>query len=93
MSDSYTKANFGTMQQAQADFSLAYRALTLEPSIGLLLPCNVVVRAVAPERTVVEAIDPQVMVQVGHEPRLAEVATEARTRLTAALDALVTRDA
>lgn len=30
MSDSYTKANFGTMQQAQADFSLAYRALTDE---------------------------------------------------------------
>ncbi|MBE1533336.1 WXG100 family type VII secretion target [Actinomadura algeriensis] len=30
MSDSYTKANFGTMQQAQADFSLAYRALVDE---------------------------------------------------------------
>ncbi|MEV4254022.1 WXG100 family type VII secretion target [Spirillospora sp. NPDC049652] len=30
MSDSYTKANFGTMQQAQADFSLTYRALVDE---------------------------------------------------------------
>jgi len=30
VSDSYTKANFGTMQQAQADFSLAYRALVDE---------------------------------------------------------------
>ncbi|TDD83281.1 WXG100 family type VII secretion target [Actinomadura rubrisoli] len=30
MSDSYTKANFGTMQQAQADFTLAYRALVDE---------------------------------------------------------------
>ncbi|WP_245623296.1 WXG100 family type VII secretion target [Spirillospora albida] len=30
MSDSYTKANFGAMQQAQADFTLAYRALVDE---------------------------------------------------------------
>ncbi|WP_165966620.1 WXG100 family type VII secretion target [Actinomadura sp. 7K507] len=30
MSDSYTKANFGQMQQAQADFTLAYRALVDE---------------------------------------------------------------
>ena len=71
---------------------LAYRALSVEPSIGLLLPCNVVVRSVAPERTLVEAIDPQVMVQIGRDPRLAEVAADARARLTAALEKLAAAD-
>jgi uncharacterized protein (DUF302 family) len=39
----------------------AHQALGIDRSIGLLLPCNIVVRAAA-EGTVVEALDPQVMV-------------------------------
>jgi uncharacterized protein (DUF302 family) len=66
---------------------LAHRALSVERQIGLLLPCNVVVRA-AGGGTVVEAMDPQVMVQVTGNPAMAEVADEAATRLRAALDAL-----
>ncbi|MGW2313998.1 DUF302 domain-containing protein [Actinomadura luteofluorescens] len=42
---------------------LAHRALGVDRRIGLLLPCNVVVRADG-EETVVEALDPQVMVSV-----------------------------
>ena len=63
---------------------LAHRALAADRSIGLLLPCNVVVRAGQGE-TVVEAMDPQVMTQVADEPTLTGVAEEAAARLRAAL--------
>ncbi|MET8698527.1 DUF302 domain-containing protein [Kitasatospora sp. NPDC058032] len=66
---------------------LAHRALQADRHIGLLLPCNVVVRADA-GRTVVEAMDPQLMVQVTGQPALQAVADEAATRLRAALAAL-----
>lgn len=66
---------------------LARRALTAEPSIGLLLPCNVVVRADG-DRTRVEALDPDVMVRVTGKPELEAVAAEAKTRLAAALAAV-----
>ncbi|MFG2820883.1 DUF302 domain-containing protein [Kitasatospora sp. NPDC048365] len=66
---------------------LAHRALGADRSIGLLLPCNVVVRA-ADGRTVVEAMDPQLIVRVAGNPELAAVADEAAARLRAALDAL-----
>ncbi len=67
---------------------LAYAALQAEPSIGLLLPCNVVVRAVEDDRTLVEAMDPSVMVDLTGNDDLAAVAADAHTRLTAALDSL-----
>jgi uncharacterized protein (DUF302 family) len=63
---------------------LAHRALAADRSIGLLLPCNVVVRAGHGE-TVVEAMDPQVMTQVAEVPALTDVAEEAAVRLRAAL--------
>ncbi|MBO0776543.1 MAG: DUF302 domain-containing protein [Actinobacteria bacterium] len=66
---------------------LAHRALAADASIGLLLPCNVVVRAEAGQ-TVVEALDPQVMVSVTGEPSLEPVAQEAASRLRAALRSL-----
>jgi uncharacterized protein (DUF302 family) len=67
---------------------LAHQALSLDREIGLLLPCNVVVRADGPDATLVQALDPQVMVQVTGRPELKDVADEATTRLTAALDSL-----
>jgi uncharacterized protein (DUF302 family) len=67
---------------------LAHAALQAEPSVGLLLPCNVVVRSVSDSTTLVEALDPQVMVGLTDNTALAEVADEAGRRLTAALDAL-----
>ncbi|ACV78929.1 DUF302 domain-containing protein [Nakamurella multipartita] len=67
---------------------LAHAALLAEPSIGLLLPCNVVVRSVAGDRTRVETIDPAIMVSVTDNPDLQAVATEARARLTSALGSL-----
>jgi uncharacterized protein (DUF302 family) len=67
--------------------ALAHRALETDRRIGLLLPCNVVVRADGDE-TVVEALDPQTMVGVTERPALQPVADEAGRRLTAALAAL-----
>jgi uncharacterized protein (DUF302 family) len=67
---------------------LAHRALLADRDIGLLLPCNVVVRADGPEATLVQAMDPQLMVQVTGRPELKPVADEAATRLRAALAAL-----
>jgi uncharacterized protein (DUF302 family) len=66
---------------------LAHQALQLEPEIGLLLPCNVVVRRHA-GRTLVHALDPQVMVQVPQRPELQPIADEAARRIQAALDSL-----
>ena len=66
---------------------LAHRALTADRRIGLLLPCNVVVRAEAGQ-TVVEALDPQTMVAVTGQRSLQPVADEAAARLRSALDSL-----
>lgn len=67
---------------------LAHRALQAEESIGLLLPCNVVVRSAGQARTVVEALDPQIMVGVTANDELRPVADDAAERLRAALAAL-----
>ncbi len=67
---------------------LAHRALTADPEIGLLLPCNVVVRSQGPDTTLVQAMDPQVMVQVTNNPAIQAVADEAAERLRAALATL-----
>jgi len=68
--------------------SLAHRAIGIDREIGLLLPCNVVVRADGTGHTLVQALDPQVMVQVTGRPELKDVADEGTTRLRAALDTL-----
>ena len=68
---------------------LARKALQAEPEIGLLLPCNVIVYESAAGETVVAAIDPDAMLaMIGDNAAVAEVARDARTRLTAAIDAL-----
>ena len=64
--------------------SLAHQALTLEPTIGLLLPCNVVVRTEGGV-TIVQAMDPQLLVTVVDKPGLQAVADEARIRLAKSL--------
>ncbi|MEO6956312.1 MAG: DUF302 domain-containing protein [Antricoccus sp.] len=63
---------------------LAYAAVQAEPSIGVLLPCNVVVRAVDKQRTVVEAMDPLIMVTLTGNENLSDVAADARDRLSRA---------
>jgi uncharacterized protein (DUF302 family) len=67
---------------------LAHAALEAEPSIGVLLPCNVVVRAADAGRTVIEAMDPDAMTTLTGNEGLASVAEDARARLQGALDKL-----
>jgi len=66
---------------------LAHQALSADRRIGLLLPCNVVVRAEAGQ-TVIEALNPQAMVAVTGEASLQPVADAAAARLAAALSSL-----
>jgi uncharacterized protein (DUF302 family) len=66
---------------------LAHRALGVDRSIGVLLPCNGVVRS-ADGGSTVEVLDPQVMVSVPGRDELAPVAEEAGRRLSAAMAAL-----
>lgn len=68
---------------------LAYAALQADPSIAAMLPCNVVVRSIGAEETVVEAFDPAAMTQISDGgDALATVAADARERLTAMLAAI-----
>jgi uncharacterized protein (DUF302 family) len=69
--------------------ALASRALAAEPELGVLLPCNVVVRrGKDAAETTIDAIDPQTMVQLSGSPAVRDVANDADTRLRAALASL-----
>ena len=61
--------------------TLAHRALSAEPDIGLLLPCNVVVREAADGGLVVGFMDPVAVMQMTSNPEVAAVAQEVRARL------------
>ena len=60
---------------------LAHKALLAEPDIGLLLPCNVVVRPEAEGRVTVAFIDPLVMMEMVNKPEVQAVAQDAEQRL------------
>ena len=67
---------------------LAHRALEQDPEIGLLLPCNVVVREEDDGSTSVSFMDPVSVLGLVDQPGIGELATEVRRRLEAVAEAL-----
>jgi uncharacterized protein (DUF302 family) len=68
--------------------SLAHRALTITPEIGLLLPCNVTVAQADGGRVEVSLVNPMGMLGAAANPALEPVATEAQARLARVAAAL-----
>jgi uncharacterized protein (DUF302 family) len=66
----------------------AARALEVEPQIGALLPCNVIVRKDDAGKTVVEFMDPNAVLQLVGRPEIATIAAEVRSRLERVMAAL-----
>ena len=64
---------------------LASRGLKIEPDLGVLLPCNVVVRTVG-QSTHIAAMEPFAAMKLADNPELEPLATEARERIEKAVN-------
>lgn len=67
---------------------LANQALTAEPDIGLLLPCNVVIREEENGDMTVAFMDPQAVLQLVDRPEIAELAGQVLAKLERVRDAI-----
>lgn len=68
---------------------LAFRALSAERDIGLLLPCNVIVYAAdEPDTSVVAALDPVAALELTHNGRVLPIAEEVKGRLEKVVQAV-----
>lgn len=67
---------------------LAHRAIQAEPAIGLLLPCNVVVRQDDAGNIHVEFMDPNAVLELVNKPEINRVASEVRQRLERVMGAV-----
>ena len=67
---------------------LAREGLRIEPDLGLLLPCNVVVRVDEAGHTLVSVLNPEIMVSVPGRSELEPIAADAKSRLQKALATL-----
>jgi len=67
---------------------LAHRAIEAEPDIGLLLPCNVVVREEAGGAITVAFMDPRAVLDLVGRADIATLAQDVRSRLERVRDAL-----
>ena len=69
---------------------LAHQAISAEPEIGLLLPCNVVVRALENGKTRVSFMDPEAVLQVVDQPGVNVLAADVKARLLRVMSAVST---
>ena len=67
---------------------LAHKAITADPDIGLLLPCNVVVREQPDKKINVGFMDPIAVLKLTDNPQIAEIAKDVRARLERVRDRL-----
>jgi uncharacterized protein (DUF302 family) len=68
---------------------LAHRALVAQPDIGLLLPCNVIVREESNRSVTVGFMDPVAAMRLTDDPEVAKIADEVRNRLERVRSALM----
>ena len=66
--------------------SFAHQALQIEDKLGVLLPCNVIVRDAGAGRIEVAAVDPVASMDRTGNPELASIAEEVRVRLRRAVE-------
>ncbi len=67
---------------------LAHKAISADPDIGLLLPCNVVVREDAQGKIIVGFMDPIAVLKLTDNPGITEIAKDVRARLERVADLL-----
>jgi uncharacterized protein (DUF302 family) len=68
--------------------SLAHKALSIAPQVGLLLPCNVTVALEEDGRILVSIIDPELMLGIVDNPALEAISCDAKERLSRVVQAL-----
>lgn len=68
--------------------TLAHRALEIEPSIGLLLPCNVVVRVNMDDKVEVEILNPDIIANLVNKSGILELSIVAKEKLERVLNSL-----
>lgn len=66
----------------------AYKAISNEPYIGLMLPCNVVVQETADGKIDVATVDPQASMQAVENPEVASIAGEIKSKLERVINSL-----
>jgi uncharacterized protein (DUF302 family) len=67
---------------------LAHKAISADPDIGLLLPCNVVVREDAQGKVIVGFMDPIAVLKLTDNPGITDIAKDVRARLERVRDQL-----
>ena len=67
---------------------LAHKAISADPDIGLLLPCNVVVREDAQGKIIVGFMDPIAVLKLTDNPGISDIAKDVRARLERVRDQL-----
>lgn len=67
---------------------LAHQAITTDPDIGLLLPCNVVVREEEDGKITVAFMDPSAVLKLVDKPGIEELAGQVKARLEKVRDGL-----
>lgn len=70
--------------------TMALQAISAEPDVGLLLPCNVVVRELPQGGTLIEALDPTIQLEIASNDRLRALSVQVRDRLERAVDRAAT---
>ena len=68
--------------------TMAHQAIGLEPKVGAMLPCNVIVRRTGPASVMVSAIDPVASMEAIPNPSLKSVAGEVRDMLKTAVEGI-----